>query len=84
MSEMKNCVGMPGPGGSIGQCAICGKPFLAEILLWKTVKSFSVNGCDQTLFGHDKCLNDLKKVKVWKELPEGPLRKAYENREEKP
>lgn len=70
--------GMPGPGGSLGQCALCGDPFLTEILLGKKVKSFTAGGSNQTLYGHDKCLEDFA-GKEFTDLPEkSPLRKAYE------
>lgn len=74
---MSKTFGMPGPGGSLGQCAICGKPFLAEVLLGETVKEFNVNGTDQGLFGHKKCLKEIANIKTFDELPDGPLRDAY-------
>ena len=72
--------GMPGPGGSLGQCSLCGGVFLTEILLGETVRSFTVTGCDQTLYGHKKCLAKYagKNLGIL-ELPEAsPLRQAYE------
>lgn len=77
---MKNHFGIPGPGGSLGCCAFCGKDFIAEILLNSPVKSFTVSGVVQTLYGHDKC---VKKYAVDNldvtTLPEAsPLRLAYE------
>lgn len=77
---MSETFGMPGPGGSLGKCALCGKPFLAEILLGQTVKSFSVDGCNMQLFGHEECLKLFgdRRVDV-AELPvESPLREAWE------
>lgn len=78
---MKQNFGMPGPGGSLGMCALCGGTFLTEIMLGQTVKSFTVNGCDQTLYGHGKCLGkyDTGKPIDVLTLPEGsPLRQAHE------
>lgn len=70
--------GMPGPGGSLGQCAFCGKPFLTEILFGQTVSFFTIPGCIQTLFGHDECLKEFD-GKEMTDLPaESPLRLAYE------
>jgi hypothetical protein len=79
---MSDHFGTPGPGGSLGKCALCGKPFLTEILLGRTVKQFSVSGCPQTLSGHDDCLKTFggKEFLDVLYLPaESPLRQAYEN-----
>jgi hypothetical protein len=70
--------GMPGPGGSLGECALCGKPFLAEILLCKEVKSFTVSGSAQTLYGHDDCLEKFEGKDFTDLPPESALRRAYE------
>ena len=70
--------GMPGPGGSLGECALCGKPFVAEILLGRTVQSFKVAGCEQELFGHDQCIKEYEGKQVTDLPPESALRKAYE------
>lgn len=75
---MSDRFGMPGLGGSLGECALCGKPFLLEILLGKRVKSFTIDGCAQTLFGHDNCLKDFQ-GKEFADLPtESALRRAYD------
>lgn len=74
--------GMPGPGGSLGKCALCGEPFLSEILLGASVKSFRQAGSSTTFYGHDKCLEGAKKCKTLLDLPEAsPLRQAYEKQE---
>lgn len=77
---MSKSYGMPGPGGSLGKCALCGGVFLTEILLNKTVKSFTVDGCDQTLYGHEDCLKKFSNSKTtFNDLPEAsPLRQAFE------
>jgi hypothetical protein len=76
---MSNHFGMPGPGGSLGKCALCGNAFLSEVLFGKRVKSFSVDGCNQTLYGHKDCLTKYAGKKINPlELPEAsPLRKAF-------
>lgn len=77
---MTDHFGMPGTGGSLGKCALCGNTFLAEILLGKTVRSFTVGGYDQILYGHKDCVKKYggKTVNV-SELPaESPLRQAHE------
>lgn len=76
-----NHFGIPGIGGSLGTCALCGKPFVTEIILGNPVQSFSVGGCNQRLYGHDKCLADLKtsgRLDVLTLPKESPLRQAYE------
>jgi len=75
---MSERFGMPGPGGSLGQCALCGKPFLAEILLGQSVKEFSIPGCNQGLFGHRACLEKYAGKDFLDLPPESPLRQAYE------
>lgn len=78
---MSNRFGMPGPGGSLGECALCGCPFAFEIMLGKTVQSFRVGGCEQELFGHDKCLKEFD-GKTMLDLPEASaLRRAYERQQ---
>lgn len=75
---MNHPFGMPGPGGSLGQCALCGNTFLQEILLHQKVKSFVLAGSEQMMFGHDQCLKDFE-GKQYTDLPsESPLRQAYE------
>lgn len=76
---MSNHFGIPGIGGSLGTCALCGECFAIEIITGKNVKSFSQAGSSQTFYGHDQCLKDSKKCKTLLDLPEAsPLRKAYE------
>ncbi len=74
--------GIPGPDGSIGTCALCGKSFAAEVLLGKNVKSFKQAGCETWFYGHDKCLESAKSLKTLLDLPEeSPLRQQYERQE---
>ena len=54
--------GMPGIGGSLGKCSICGETFLVEILLGKPVQKFQVSGIEQMLYAHDKCEKLVKKL----------------------
>lgn len=78
-----NSVGMPGPGGSLGQCAICGHTFLAEILLGKIVPSFKISASNQTLFAHQMCLPKDGEFDILT-LPEtSPLRRAFEEAKSK-
>ena len=71
---------LPGIGGSIGMCPVCGKGFLAEILLGKSVPQIEIVGLEpSTHCVHDKCNKLLKKVqgKSYELLPDGPLKAAY-------
>jgi hypothetical protein len=69
---------MPGPGGSLGLCALCGDTFMAEILLGKKVQTVEIEGMDKDVCLHDKCLTVLRQNGPnWRTLPDGPLRKAY-------
>ena len=70
---------MPGPGGSLGMCALCGEGFILEILLGQNVATIEINGMDKDVCLHRKCLVVLEKNGPdWRTLPEGPLRRAYE------
>lgn len=73
--------GMPGPGGSLGKCALCGGVFLIEILLGKTVKSFRLGGSNQDLFGHDDCLTKYEGKQATDLPEESPIRQAYERQQ---
>ena len=76
---MKDHFGLPGVGGSLGECAVCGKPFLLELILGKSPIAFSVNGCKQTLYCHGKCEATLRACKTFLDLPpESALRAAFE------
>jgi len=69
---------MPGPGGSLGLCALCGDTFMAEILLGKKVQTVEIEGMDKDVCLHAKCLTVLRKNGTdWHTLPDGPLRRAY-------
>lgn len=72
--------GMPGPGGSLGQCALCGINFMGVVLGVENMRSFTVDGCDQTLYGHDHCLKAFN-GKEWTDLPKSPLRMAFDHLE---
>lgn len=75
---MKDHFGMPGPGGSLGQCALCGDTFLKEILLGQTVSAIEVDGCSHTLYAHKDCLKKYGENLDILQLPTvSPLRQAY-------
>lgn len=73
--------GMPGPGGSLGCCSVCGKDFLKEIMLGRNVSTIKIDGIDGDLCLHAKCLDQMKELKGggWENLPAGPLRDFYED-----
>lgn len=75
---MRGIANMPGIGGSLGMCAVCGDTFMAEIILGRNVRTIEVAGFDKDMCVHDKCLTVLENNgSDWHTLPEGPLRRAY-------
>jgi hypothetical protein len=58
--------GMPGPGGSMGKCAVCGDSFIVGVIkdlcgMGSDVGSFSVGFVDQTLYCHmPKCKEHIE------------------------
>lgn len=75
--------GMPGIGGSLGTCALCGQPFLTEILLGKKVHTFTMPGVKNKLFGHDKCLTQYDGKEATDLPAESPIRQLYESQQTK-
>ena len=76
---MRSVANMPGPGGSLGMCALCGDTFMAEILLGRRVQTVEIEGFDKDVCLHLKCLKVLEQNGPdWRTLPDGPLRRAYE------
>lgn len=76
---MSKYFGMPGPGGSLGKCAVCGRPFLLE-----PATEFSCQGIEERMFCHDPCRKMIEDCAGdWHGLPEGPLRKAFEEHDAK-
>lgn len=70
---------IPGPGGSLGKCALCGECFLQEILFGETVAMMECSLFPgKNLPFHHKCAKQLKDTKIATELPQGPLRTAWE------
>ena len=64
------------------KCALCGKAFVTEILLGKSVKSFTQAGSSTTFYAHDECLENAKSCKTLLDLPAAsPLRQAYEQQQ---
>ena len=74
----RSVANMPGVGGSLGMCAVCGDGFIKEILLGEQVQMIEIVGMDKDVCVHDKCLTVLQNNGPnWRNLPEGPLRRAY-------
>jgi hypothetical protein len=73
---------MPGPGGNLGVCAICGDTFLTEILFGTNVHIAGMDGLEKDFCLHEKCkpiLDEVQVSKDWTKFPEnGPLRKFFE------
>jgi len=74
---------IPGIGGSLGMCAICGKSFATEMILGKSVASLSVSGLDRKVPVHDKCGDTVVALQgPWEQIrdkfPKGPMFDAFE------
>ena len=81
--------GMPGPGGSMGTCSVCGENFLVGIIrdlagLKSGIAPASVGFVEGTIYVHaPKCVDAINTAftdheddprKVCDKLPEGPLK----------
>ena len=79
--------GIPGIGGSLGKCAVCGDAFAYEVLTGENVISFHMKAFKQTLYGHKKCADYLeqfcKEGKTWEELRDGPIKQAFQEAADK-
>ena len=76
-------VSIPGIGVSLGECIICGKSFLAEVISGESVGMVHIGGFNMDLPIHKRgeCMENLKRAansNDWKELPDGPLRQEFE------
>lgn len=71
--------GIPGIGGSLGCCALCGETFLKEMILGKSCKAITSDGFQGTLYAHEKCLNDYneKNLNLLKLPDKSPLKIEY-------
>ncbi len=70
-------IGMPGPGGSLGKCQVCGDSFIGDVLLGQSVVTGRVSGIDEAITVHTQC-SKLLDGRPWKDLPDGPIRRAFE------
>jgi hypothetical protein len=89
---MSSHFGMPGPGGSMGQCAVCGDSFIGDVVkgmmgVDSHIESFKVGFLEQMLYCHaPKCKETLSTAfaaesdggpeAVYDALPDGPLKKV--------
>jgi hypothetical protein len=75
-------IDFPGIGGSLGECAVCGGSFTKEILLGESIATGCLTGLSSRLPLHKECCDKLEEIsktdKDWRRLPEGPLRKEFE------
>lgn len=49
-----NSHGIPGPGSSLGQCALCGETFMKEIMLGQSVQTGNIGG--YSIAAHYECI----------------------------
>lgn len=72
-----NHFGIPGIGGSLGQCQVCGQNFMVEIIMGTKVASFTMdNFPEQMLYAHHKCIALIKAGMDVQSLPDGPIKSA--------
>lgn len=71
-------VGMPGPGGMPGECQVCGQSFLCDIVLGRKCLIGRVEGIETPFALHQKCEKYIKDGMKWEDLPEGPLRRVFQ------
>lgn len=81
MSKLR--YGIPGVGGSLGACAVCGDTFLSEILLGQSIDGLEISGIAANLPVHKKCAAKVIACQgPWAEIrdkfPQGPLYQAFE------
>jgi hypothetical protein len=69
--------GCPGIGGSLGQCAFCGKPFVREILMGESLPTFAIDQIDGALYAHRSCMDKYESCQTILEWPdESPVKIA--------
>lgn len=68
-------IGMPGIGGSLGECQVCGESFAANVILGQSVMTGRVSGMDCDVAVHAECAT-LLSGRPWTDLPDGPIRRA--------
>jgi hypothetical protein len=81
MSKLR--YGIPGIGGSLGACAVCGDTFLEAILLGKSVDCIRISGIDADLPVHTKCAKVIMACQgPWEDIrdrfPKGPMYDCFE------
>ncbi len=76
MAAMKIKINIPGPGGSLGECVICGQAFIAECLGLGNVLMMGMNGGELSMPVHISCFDNVKDIHDYRQLPDGPLRRA--------
>lgn len=74
---------IPGIGGSLGSCAVCGDTFLFEIMTSQSVDFIFLSGFNKDLPVHKKCAEKVIALQgPWKDIresfPEGPLKKCFD------
>lgn len=75
----------PGIAGTVGECVVCGKTFIVELLTGAGVQCVELagfkreNGEPALVTLHERCLPALERGRDdgWQALTEGPLRRYY-------
>lgn len=62
---------IPGIGGSLGSCAICGESFAAELMMGTAIDCLRIGGIDANLPVHKKCAEKVISLQgLWKDIRE--------------
>lgn len=85
-------IDLPGIGGSLGECVLCGNSFALEVITGKSVEMINISGFSRPLPMHAKCVVAIQTIvtthkdeqDIWKHLPNGPLKREYEKVTQEP
>lgn len=62
---------IPGIGGSLGSCAVCGETFTKEILFGERIDSLCIKGINANLPVHRPCAQKVISMQgLWKDIRE--------------
>ena len=77
-------IGSPGANGDLGECQLCGECFIGALAAVPgedvEIGRFGGQVNPEDLAFHKKCVHFLD-GRPWEELPNGPIRRAFEESE---
>lgn len=85
-ADPRKLQGFPGIGGSLGTCCLCGKSFMLNLLTGENVAIREHAETGDSFSLHLKCAEELDVLQAregsWREMRDGPLRRAFEKANE--